>query len=660
MSGYITDTIPSFDVSGDVTDKALELVKYVEPVYEIRGTITTDNPGGGAGGASVQLKQSGSNVGNAVNTAVDGTYTIHDVPAGTYTIDVTMTGYTPGAILSFTVADHVTGKNLTLVRIVYTVSGTITTDNPSGGLANGASVQLKQGGGTVGGPVTTGSDGAYTITDVPAGDYTIEVSLAGYTTGTISSVTVAGDVTGKNLTLVRIVYTISGTITTDNPGGAANGASVQLKQGGSDVGSVVTTAANGTYTISNVLPGNDYTIEVSMTGYTTGTSSSFNVTTGDVTGKNLILARIICTVTFDEDGGTPVQAASVGEGDKAAKPAAPVKTNYIFAGWYKEPGLTNLWDFAADTVTEAMTLYARWIPFKMVLVPANNTAFPTGLGDSETGTVSFAYEIGETEVTYELWYTVRTWAEANGYSFHYSNPGQEGGGGSGGASPTTANQQPVTAVSWFSAVVWLNALTEWVNENTGSNLTPVYYYDKDYEYVAKNSNPALNFEREVGSHDHASAYAKVGGAEGFTGFRLPHSLEWELAARWRGGDATNAVINPPFNTAPYFTKGDSASGATGNYNTPATEEVAWYNGNAGSTTHPVKELAPNWLGLYDMSGNVYEWCSDWNAVEPGKQRNTRGGSSFVSNYNMQVGLNANRPPDEPDATVGFRLVRAAP
>jgi hypothetical protein len=111
----------------------------------------------------------------------------------------------------------------------YTIGGTITTDNP-GGAASGANVQLKQGGANIGNAVSTGTNGAYTITGVQAGGgYTIEVSLTGYTTGISSVFNIAGDVTGKDLTLVKItgpVYTVSGTITTNNPGGAASGASM--------------------------------------------------------------------------------------------------------------------------------------------------------------------------------------------------------------------------------------------------------------------------------------------------------------------------------------------------------------------------------------------------------------------------------------------------
>jgi formylglycine-generating enzyme required for sulfatase activity len=290
----------------------------------------------------------------------------------------------------------------------------------------------------------------------------------------------------------------------------------------------------------------------------------------------------------------------------------------------------------------------------MARVPGGVT-FPTGTGDSGTATVTNAYEIGETEVTYELWYAVRTWAGSNGYTF-YNNPGLEGSGTNGG-SPTGARQEPVTTVTWFDAVVWLNALTEWVTAKTGSALTPVYYYDNTYSMVARDSTPDDSnpgyFVKENASHTYASAYAKPGA----TGFRLPTSNEWELAARWRGSDSTNTVSGY---TNPYFTKGDSASGATASYSdTTATQAVAWYNANSSSKAQPVGGKAANALGLYDMSGNVFEWCDDWRSSLEGYNRTVRSGGWYHPVDYLEVGHVDNTSPVNLGDRYGFRPARTA-
>ncbi|MFF2179474.1 InlB B-repeat-containing protein [Lysinibacillus sp. NPDC058147] len=84
----------------------------------------------------------------------------------------------------------------------------------------------------------------------------------------------------------------------------------------------------------------------------------------DVVKKDITLyakwKKISYTVTFDTNGGSKVPSQSVGAGELVKAPSTPVKEGYTFAGWYKDKGLTEAWNFNRDVVTKDITLYAKW------------------------------------------------------------------------------------------------------------------------------------------------------------------------------------------------------------------------------------------------------------------------------------------------------------
>ncbi len=129
-------------------------------------------------------------------------------------------------------------------------------------------------------------------------------------------------------------------------------------------------------------------------------------------------------------------------------------------------------------------------------------------------------------------------------------------------------------------------------------------------------------------------------------YRLPTEAEWEFAAR--GG------LKP---------KGYEYAGSNN------LAEVGWYNKNAGNKTHPIGQKNPNELGLYDMSGNVWEWCQDWygeypnepqtnpNGAKSGGRRVLRGGSWLLGAAYCRVAVRDHNVPTYRLHDAGFRLAR---
>ncbi len=304
------------------------------------------------------------------------------------------------------------------------------------------------------------------------------------------------------------------------------------------------------------------------------------------------------------------------------------------------------------TAGDVETMSASGISFDMVYVP-EGLSFYNGINDAGSSSVANAYRIMSTELTYELWYAVRNWAENSANpAYTFASTGREGNDGTDGASPTEADQEPVTQISWRDAMLWCNALTEWYNAQTGTSRSCVYYTDSGYTTPIYSVDLTAIVYPNPGSQD--DPYVKTDA----DGFRLPTRNEWELSARYIDDLNGDGDIQDEGEYYP----GDYASGSTADYNdTLASQAAAWYDANSGNATHNVgqKPVSGNALALYDMCGNVFEWSFNWADTFEGVRRSKHGGSWFDTTQLLQIGIkNVGSPPNMLSDDFGMRIVKS--
>jgi len=183
---------------------------------------------------------------------------------------------------------------------------------------------------------------------------------------------------------------------------------------------------------------------------------------------------------------------------------------------------------------------------------------------------------------------------------------------------------------------WEKVMLSGAKSASGGNINPSRFKDvgKDAPVEMVSWEDCQNFMKELNGRKSSTLV-----------FRLPTEAEWEYARR--GGEKTS--------------KGFEYSGSN------IIDDVAWVKDNSGSKTYPVGKKKPNELGLYDMSGNVWEWCSDWfeeyskepekdpQGAKSGSGRVLRGGSL---NNNAERCRSASRfyyAPTFRHNSIGFRL-----
>jgi formylglycine-generating enzyme required for sulfatase activity len=271
----------------------------------------------------------------------------------------------------------------------------------------------------------------------------------------------------------------------------------------------------------------------------------------------------------------------------------------------------------------------------MVFIPAGSFTMGDTLDGEDdaipTNIYVSAFYMDTNLVSFNQWETVYAYATNQGYSFDNAGAGK------------VANY-PVETVDWYDCVKWCNARSQL------AGLVPVYYTDAGMTQVYTNGDTDMVYPNCAAN-----------------GYRLPTEAECEKAAR--GGLSGQR-----------FPWGNTISESQANYYIDTNDypyDLGSYNGyntNFNTTgfpyTSPVGYFAPNGYGLYDMAGNVLEWCWDWygtplgqpttiNPTGPtsGSNRACRGGDWGIHAIGMRCAARNHALPYGTDNVFGFRCVR---
>ncbi len=295
-------------------------------------------------------------------------------------------------------------------------------------------------------------------------------------------------------------------------------------------------------------------------------------------------------------------------------------------------------------------LTARLIPSGPFLMGENHTNITRSFERPVHEVQIDVFYMDRYEVSADLWNEVRNWAVTNGYTDLAAGSSQD-------------TNHPVQGVTWYDCVKWCNARSE------KEHLRPVYYTDAALTNVYQTGELDLQASNML---------LRMSG----TGYRLPTEAEWEKAARggligqfypWpsEGQAWTNHI---DITMANYKDSGDP-------YDLPdplfglETTPVGYYNGSQMISGVVQGVNMTNRYGLYDMAGNVIEWCWDWyatnyysayptnawpaNPVGPtnGDQRVVRGGSCVSLPSAQRCAHRLSSIPAFSDNACGFRCVR---
>lgn len=360
-----------------------------------------------------------------------------------------------------------------------------------------------------------------------------------------------------------------------------------------------------------------------------GTAVHAAVTVSNVSASQRPGTKLI-DITYDvaSEVASKVTTSLVVSNGTAAVSALSL-TGAIGTGVATGIGKRVIWNMGADwngNLSENLRVSVTaddGIPAGMVLIPGGTNAGTNPLANGETYnnfypqtyslTVS-AFYMDKYEVTKALWDEVYTWAVSHGYSFNHAGSGK-------------AASHPVHTVSWYDVVKWCNARSE-----------------KEGRAVVYTVNGAVY---KTGQADNVVQTLAVG-------YRLPTDVEWEYAAR--GGVANRRFPWGDPGTIQHARANYHSSSSYAYDTSPTRGYHPTYQKGSMPYTSPVASFTPSENGLYDMEGNVLEWCFNWLPGYVGSYRVACGGGWGHDAYRCRVGDRGGGSSDLAGNHLGFRAV----